>query len=183
MKALAQYPAVFIETQESFPKQTYRNRCYIDSPNGSLKLSIPVQHQSAATGEVQISYRENWPQKHWQALRSAYGKTPFFEVLASDLEAVMLSGESSLLELNNQLLNLILHWLQLDVRFQFTDHWQAEHTLPDYREVFRAKGLPQWKGPAYPQAFDHKYGFRPDLSILDLLFNEGPAAADYLVGR
>lgn len=182
MKALAQYPAVFIETQESFPKQTYRNRCYIDSPNGTLKLSIPVQHQSASTGEVQISYRENWPQKHWQALRSAYGKTPFFEVLASDLETAIFSRESSLLEFNNRLLELILHWLRLDVEIQPTEHWHAEHPIPDYREAFRTKGAPQWKGPSYPQAFDHKFGFRPDLSILDLLFNEGPAAADYLVG-
>lgn len=176
------YPSILIEARESWQKQSYRNRSYILGPNGPMMLNIPVDHQSTSgtIDEVKISYTENWQHRHWQAILSAYGSAPFFESLSVELEVFYKNQTDYLLEYNNQLLKLILSWLQYEIDYDLTKDWHAEHTL-DQRERFHPKRQAEIMAP-YPQVFDEQLGFTPNLSVIDLIFNEGRWALDYLVG-
>lgn len=179
--ALIQHKDVGIEYQESYRKQTYRNRCYIDSPNGALALSVPIVHGSSKKiKDIQISYRQNWVSEHLQALDTAYGKAPFYEVLRPELKNILQQQIPTLIELNHILLKQILQWLRINTSLIPTTMWQREPTVPDYREAFHPKKKASWQCAPYRQMFDHKHGFLPNLSVIDLLCNEGPAAYDLL---
>jgi len=180
-RAMLAYRNIGLEAWESYPRQSYRNRCYIDSPNGHLPLSVPVDHRSQSrTGTVLISYRSKWPAEHLQALDTAYGKSPFYESMRAELKLLLQEPPVTLWALNLRILELLRHWLRADWQFTATRQWQKIKSGPDYRETFHPKHPPHWLSPAYPQVFDYKYGFRANLSILDLLSNEGPAAYDIL---
>jgi len=174
--------AIFLEACESWQKQSYRNRCYIDSPNGALMLNIPVQHTGGKqhSGDVKVSLRENWPARHWQAIKTTYNSSPFFEVLGPELEPYYHKPINNLWDWNLQLLKLMLNWLQVELTIKTTKHWEVQPGgKQDFRESFHPKH-PTLNFPSYPQVFDTKFGFRSNLSIIDLMFNEGPAAYDYL---
>lgn len=178
------YPEVYIEAWESFPKQSFRNRCYIDSPQGSLALSVPMSHKGPRyTGTIQVSYQKDWPSEHLQALRTSYHKSPFYEELFPALEEILRQHPPTLWELNRRLMAQLGHWLQLPGPLpKATNRWEAQWPKNlDYRESLHPKHpSPLTTVPSYPQMFSHKHDFLPRLSILDLLFNEGPAAYDYL---
>lgn len=179
-KALVSANTVLVEAWESWQKQSYRNRCYIDGPNGKLMLSIPVQ--ASSTGlikDVRISYKDNWPQKHWQAIKTSYNASPFFEILGPDLQDVYRQKPTYLWDLNLELTHIILDWLQCNTSLTTTQSWQ-EQADEDLRESYHPKRDVQQTLPAYPQVFDHKNNFLANLSVIDLLFNEGPAATGYL---
>lgn len=178
---LLQNEHIGLEYQESYAKQTYRNRCYIDSPNGALALSIPVVHgASKIISHIEISYRQNWPAEHLQALDTAYGKAPFYEILRPDIQAILLQNHPNLASLHLAILKQIVHWLQAKITITFTEEWQRKTNGVDYRDTFHPKRKAYWQCAPYRQMFDHKFGFRPNLSVLDLLCNEGPAAYDLL---
>lgn len=176
-----QYDELVLEKHESWQKQSYRSRCYILGPNGPQMLNIPILHNAAKEhiGTVEISYRENWQHTHWQAIRTAYGGAPFYEVLAPDLEQIFCQKENRLFDWNLKLLRLMMRWLQMDQEISFTESWHND--LPhDHREEFHPKRPLQQNFKKYPQVFDDQQAFAPNLSVLDLLMNEGPAAWDYL---
>jgi hypothetical protein len=180
-KEALQYDSILIEAHESWQKQSYRNRAYILGPQGPLMLNIPVDHETTGSSidQVRISYREDWQHRHWQAIRSAYGSSPFFESLAVELEPFYQQRTELLLDLNSKLIRLILNWLQANISIEYTPEWSAVRDQ-DFREHFHPKRQASPQLP-YPQVFSDSIGFTPNLSVIDLIFNEGRGAYDYLI--
>ncbi len=183
MQAALRCDEILLEKHESWQKQSYRNRCYILGPAGPQFLNIPVVNNSnkKQIATVEISYTENWQHTHWQAIKSAYGTAPFFEVLAPELEPFFRQQTHRLWDWNLELIRLLLDWLQVDIPLRETTQWSADQPN-DFRESFHPKMPLQGTFPAYPQVFDDQLPFASNLSVIDLLFNEGPAAYDYLIG-
>lgn len=175
------YDSIQIEACESWQKQSYRNRAYVLGPQGPLMLNIPVDHRTTggSINQVEISYVQDWQHRHWLAIRSAYGTAPFFESLAVELEPFYRQKTELLIDLNEQLIKLILTWLQADLHLEYTRSWQ-EIRNEDFREQIHPKRRTV-EEQAYPQVFSDKLGFTPNLSVIDLIFNDGRAAYDYLV--
>lgn len=180
-KALVRFDGIELEAYESWQKQSYRNRTYIYGPHGAMMLNIPIKNNEnkSLMGTVEISYETAWQNTHWQAIKTAYGSAPFFEVLGPDLEAFYKKPLNRLMDWNTELLNLILDWLQISPKVALSESWQPE-VKNDFREAFHPKRKDQTEFKTYPQVFSDEYGFIENLSVLDLLFNEGPAAFDYL---
>ncbi len=178
--ALISYPQIRLEQFDNFIKQSYRNRAYIDGPNGELMLNLSIDHNSRSImRDTRISSKENWRQKHWQALQTSYGNSPFFDTLAPELERFYQMEQSDLASLNFQTTRLALKWLRFEGEISLSNSWELEEGEESRRDDFSPKRRNRFQ-TAYPQVFDHKTGFKSDLSILDLLFNEGPASWDYL---
>ncbi len=177
-----EHSSVRIEKHESWQKQSYRNRCYIMGANGKQMLNIPVDGNSKkmTIGNVKISYEQNWQHTHWQAIQSAYGASPFFEILGPELQEFYSKKEEYLFDWNAQMIQLMFDWLQVDIQLIPTNTWQAE-AENDFRETIHPKKPMTTECKRYPQVFDDSLGFIPNLSIIDLLFNEGPAAYDFLI--
>lgn len=184
--ALANAKEVTIDTYEHFEKQTYRNRCTIVGANGSLDLTIPIQHTKLKIpmNDVQIDYRQKWLNTHWRAIQSAYGKAPFFDFYSVYIEDELKREYNGLLELNKALLTLCLKLLQLDVKVL----WSEKYVEPDANGItdFRSfvhpkKQLAELSG-FQPKAYTQIFGseFVPNMSILDLLFCEGPNALEII---
>jgi|SRR5690606_5632127 len=170
-----------LEAFEHFPKQTYRNRCYIQGANGKLRLAIPTQHNGArAMKEIEISDEYNWQKEHFKSLVSAYKSSPYFEFYEDDLAPIFEKKEKYLLDLNLKTIEFISTKLKLDLKLNLTENYETVSEKLDFRNQFNAKEEPIGDFPEYFQVFDDKFDFMPDLSILDLLCNEGPKAATYL---
>jgi len=180
-RALAGFDQIKLEAWESWQKQSYRSRSYIYGPHGSMMLNIPIKHNEnkERMGTVEISYDTPWQNTHWQAIKTAYGSAPFFEVLGPELEPFYQKEINRLIDWNTELLNLLLSWLQVAPAISFTQDWHPE-VQNDFRESFHPKRKGSEIFEPYPQVFADEHGFLPNLSVLDLLFNEGPAAFDYL---
>ena len=162
---------ILISGNDRYRKQQYFNRCYIKGANGVLSLSVPVQRPGnyGKLKDVQIAYGEPWQQQHWRSIQSAYGKCPFFIYMASDFEEVICSHWDSLAELNIALLNLCCRMMNLRLPVV----WLADSESPQLEDWKQLRDEPKHQQhPAYFQPFG---SFEPELSILDLLMNEGPA--------
>lgn len=172
---------IYLEKFESWQKQSYRNRCYIYGPHGPQMLNIPILHNDKKNfiGTLEISYHENWQHTHWQAIKTAYGSSPFFEILGPELEEFYQQSFDRLFDWNLALIRLMMNWLQAEVPIIPTSQWEAE-VENDLREAFHPKRQTREIFTPYPQVFAQSQGFEANLSIIDLLFNEGPAAYDYL---
>ncbi|MGB6082639.1 WbqC family protein [Moheibacter sp.] len=169
------------EANENFPKQTYRNRCYIQGANGKLRLAIPTQHNGARVmKDIQVSDDHNWQKEHFKSLVSAYKSSPYFEFYEDDLLPIFEKKEKFLLELNLKTIEFIASKLKLEIELNLTDQYEFVDESIDFRNRFNAKTEPVGNFPEYFQVFDDKFDFMPDLSILDLLCNEGPKSATYL---
>ena len=143
-----------------FNKHTDYNRCQIDSPNGPLTLTIPVQKyegRSCPMLDVIMSEHGDWRHKHWNALSSTYFNSPYFEYYQDDFHPIYFGNQKRLIDFNTQLNQLIVELLDLKSLKQSTVNYQ-QSTINYY------------------QVFAHKHGFIPNLSIIDLLFNMGPEA-------
>lgn len=169
------------EIFENFPKQTYRNRCYIQGANGKLRLAIPTKHNGVRImKDIQVSEDYNWQKEHFKSLVSAYKSSPYFEYYEDDLAPIFEKKEKYLLDLNLKTLEFINSKLKLDLTFNLTEDYQNIAEELDFRNQFNAKKEPKGNFPPYMQVFDDKFDFMPDLSILDLLCNEGPNSSTYL---
>jgi hypothetical protein len=188
-----QSTGVWIEQHEHFPKQTYRNRASIYGANGKLDLIIPVRKGRAEDGngtavhtkmqDVQISYEANWQRLHWMTLQTAYRSSAYFEFYEDDFADFYQKPTASLLEFNFNLTKTILRLLKVNVDLELTERYNKEYPDElDFREAFNPKKLPKQESPTKPyhQVFGDRYGFIPDLSIVDLLFNFGPQSLLYL---
>lgn len=175
---------VLLEAQENYVKQSYRTRCYIDSPNGTLSLNLPTAHSGAkGIKETKIAYQENWPAKHWQALQTTYKNSPFFETIGPSIKEVYDLKHTTLWALNEAFRKLLFYWLRLNIPLEYTQQYEVfTDNTKDFRQLINPKEKRRLvkSFPPYPQVFEAKAGFKPNLCVLDLLFNEGPAAYDYL---
>lgn len=182
--AIVKVEGVVLEIQDNYQKQTYRNRCYIYGANGKLQLSVPVvysQKNRAKYAEVKIANEYNWQDIHWKSLESAYRTSPFFEFYADELEPLFTETFDTLLEFNMKCFAVICDCLQLDLTFSKTESFdKSPQNINDLRVLVDAKKEKLHAFENYTQVFSSKHGYINNLSILDLLFNEGPNALFYL---
>ena len=182
--ALTKAKQVVFEVDDNFVKQTYRNRAYIYGANGKLSLNIPVIHSQKNRQkyrDVKIFNDENWQNLHWKSLLSAYRTSPFFEYYEDDILPLFNSKVDYILDFNLKCFEVISDCLQLDLNISKTEIFQksVENTI-DFRDLVNAKKEQPQQFENYTQVFSNKHGFISNLSILDLLFNEGPNALNYL---
>jgi hypothetical protein len=182
--AIAQAKAIVFEVDDNFVKQTYRNRTYIYGANGKLGLNIPVIHSQKNRQkyrDVKIFNAENWQNQHWKSLLSAYRTSPFFEYYEDELRPLFNQKTDVLLDFNLKCFELICDCLQLELKTSKTKVYQKNiENGTDFRHLVNAKKETPYSLESYTQVFGNKHGFIPNLSILDLLFNEGPNALNYL---
>ncbi|TXE09922.1 WbqC family protein [Seonamhaeicola algicola] len=182
--AIVKADNVYFEVTDNFVKQTYRNRTYIYGANGKQTLNIPVvysQKNRQLYSEVQIFNDENWQANHWKSLLSAYRTSPFFEYYEDELQPLFEEKEDNILNFNLKCINVICDCLQLDITpLQTTVFEKTPTNKTDLRYLVNAKKEPLYNFESYTQVFSTKHGFIENLSILDVLFNEGPNALNYL---
>lgn len=177
-------PSFLIEKQEHFPKQTYRNRASIYSPNGKLDLIVPVIKGSKVhtlLKDVKISYDFNWQRSQWMGLQSCYRNSAYFEFYEDELAPFYHQKFDYLFDYNTQLLTWVLQKLKLPDTLQFTTKY-LDNVVPemDFRNYMNPKKINEIApNKTYYQVFEDKHQFIPNLSIADLLFNQGPQAKLY----
>ncbi len=181
---IAQNDEYQIDIAENFNKQTYRNRCEIYGANGKLKLIIPLEKRTQRTPmrDIKIDYDEDWRRIHWKSLETAYRKSPFFEYYEDDFLPFYRKKHSYLIDLNYELEEMIKSLLGITSKTIKCNKY--EENEPDYRQLISPKNKTFIKGvkfEKYLQVFNDRHGFIENLSIVDLLFNLGPAATAYLV--
>lgn len=185
---LKNYDACLIEHYEHLTKQTYRSRCDIYSPNGKLTLSIPIVHRNKRQimKDVKISYEYNWQMLHWRSLESSYRRSPFFEYYEDDFRPYYHDKKFDfLIDLNEALQQEILGLIKLKPNYTFTNEYLKDYEkATDYRTLISPKESLQtdssFELKPYYQVFDPRHGFIENLSILDLLFNQGSKTTEYL---
>ena len=178
---------VEIEQYETFQKMSFRNRYIIAGANGLSPLTIPIiggREQKVLIKEVEVDYSSSWNTKHWRNITSSYSKAPYFDYYKNGVQELLFNGEKNLFLLNNKILAWILKSLKVNAEVIFSEEYRKE---PEGEIDFRSKILPKtfqsnsenWK-PVYSQVFEDKIGFQPNLSIIDLMFAEGPNALNLL---
>ena len=184
---LYRYDEVYIENNDSYQKQTYRNRCLIATTNGVQALTVPVTIEHAGgTETIRISDHGNWRHQHWQALCSAYGDSPFFQYYEDDRRPFFTGKWEFLRDFNEAIRQQMCIMLDIQPKVMLTPHYQKGDDLTDcddYREVIRPKHPlpdPDFSPQRYYQVYERKHGFLPNMSILDLLCNMGPEGIFYL---
>ena len=182
--AMLQADEIIFEWDDNFQKQTYRNRCYVYGANGKLSLNIPVIHTQKERQKyrnVKIQNTEKWQRNHWRSLESAYRTSPYFEFYADDLKFLFETTFENLYDFNLLSFNTICGCLQLDLTTGKSSEYIHEPLdKTDYRHLVNVKRQKPLGYDKYTQVFSEKHGFIENLSVLDLLFNEGPNANAYL---
>ncbi len=173
---------VCIEGEENYLKQSYRNRCYILSSHGPQILSVPVYSGSmhkTAIKDIRIDYSKRWQQVHLGAILAAYSSSPYFMYYFENLEIIILKNIEFLIDLNMELNCELFKMLKINTLLHFTDHfkqpWNSEN---DFRYCISPKKKSEYVAKQYLQVFGDI--FIPNLSIIDLIFNMGPEAIEYL---
>lgn len=200
--AIANSGKVEIECGEMYQKQSYRTRCHINGANGLLVLTLPVLRSAAKgeesshkipTAQLRIDYSKPWLLQHKRALEAAYMSSPFFEYYMDDLYEILDSGEEGLLQMNTRLTLKIAELIGIETPIVFND---GRFIAPG-SDALRKNGVEDFRDSIHPkkpslllerlemnkpywQVFTNKQGFVPNLSVLDLLFNEGPNAISFL---
>lgn len=182
---LASFPAVAVDACESYQKQSWRNRCTIYSAGGVQALQIPVCHDNIRSGsvrDIRIDYSREWLHQHRIAIISAYRSSPFFEYYWDGIDAILQSRPEKLFDLNTALTRHIAAEMELRCEILTTDSFVKDAGQLDFRSRIhpKSKENPVFETKPYYQIFSGKSGFISNLSILDLLFHEGPQAADFL---
>ncbi|SHG20134.1 WbqC family protein [Flagellimonas flava] len=182
---LAQREVIW-EAYDNFQKQTYRNRCYICTDQGRHMLNIPIKHVGGDEGrqkyrDVQPDTSTNWQRLHWRSLETAYRTSPFFEFYEDEIRPLFQQPSNNLLDFNLNSITTIADCLGISVSTEQTQKFEAKPKgIADGRFLVIAKSSLNLNSEVYPQVFEDRHGFIPNLSILDLLFNEGPNSLLYL---
>lgn len=176
---LMQFDELVLDAHEPYARQTYRNRCRVLTANKVDVLTVPVKNRGDGSPirEVRIDYTQDWHRRHWGCLQSAYGKSPYFEHYALDLEKVYRKKLPFLFDFNLELLTLCLYFLGIKKVITNTlSHPEPDGTLFDARSLINAKKKPNgsvfYHSSPYHQTFGND--FVMNMSIVDLLFNKGP---------
>ncbi len=181
--AIAQSDLVTFEMDDNFQKQTNRNRMYIYSPNGIQLLNIPIKHSKIAhqkTKDVKLETAFDWQKQHFKSLEAAYRTSPFFEYFEDDIAPIFQKKHTFLMDLDLETMSVVSKCLGLE--FDYNETAEYFHEVADKMDL---RGLINGKKDTsvfepYTQVFGEKHGYLNNLSILDLLFNEGRYALDYL---
>lgn len=188
---ISQYTAIFqsekvvFEQEDNYQKQTYRNRCYIYGANGKLSLNIPVKHlkntsDRKKTKDTLIENDFPWQSQHLKSIKAAYQSSPYFEFFEDDISRIFNKKYVYLIDLNIDTYLFVTDALQISQEFSKTKEYEVTPLHNDYRELSIAKKGVSIEIEEYTQMFDHKHGFIPNLSILDLLFMEGSNTLTFL---
>ena len=180
---------VYIEACENFQKQSYRNRCRFYGAEGVQTLSFPILHEGGThkipISEIKIDYKTPWVQQHERAIVSAYGMSAYFDYYKDELFAILEAGHERLFDLNLALIRFFIEKTGIKVDLRLTQDYEREPQMEDLREAIHPKrpntilSELDLEKP-YFQVFAPKDGFQSDLSIMDLLFNEGPDSILFL---
>ena len=172
------------EVEDNYQKQTYRNRMEIHAANGKLMLSIPIQHLGYDGHQkykaVSIANTFPWQRNHWLSIKTAYQSSPFFEYYEDDIAHLYQKTYNSLIDFNKEIIKTICELLQVATPDETTTIYQKESQYDDLRHLIHAKNHQTNINFEYTQVFSDKNGFIPNLSIFDLLFNQGPKTVDLL---
>lgn len=185
-KVISRSEKVTIESCENYQKQSYRSRCHIYGANGLLPLIIPVvrdKDHSVGISQIKIDYSKKWQKEHWRAIVSAYKSSPFFDYYQDDIIPFYQNKEDSLFDFNLNLLKTLCDLIGLECKFDLTNDYCPDYMKSDYRGLIHPKRQSLSdinENGQYHQVFAHKHGFIPNLSIIDLLFNEGPNTISFL---
>lgn len=169
---------ILIEQYENYTKQTIRNRCTIDSPNGPLNLTIPVDKVNFGHGgkcltkDVRISNHHNWRHQHWASLESTYFNSPFFEYLRDDFLHIYNKEWTYLMDFNEAMIDKCCEIIDIQPDISRTEEFMRESNSLPHKDG--CCELPITNEVPYYQVFSHKHGFQSDLSVIDLIFNMGP---------
>ncbi len=181
---MVQANTVTFEVCDNYQKQTYRNRMNIYGPQGKMPLTVPVvysQKNRQLYKDIVISNDGKWQDLHWKSIQSAYSSSPFFEFYELDLIHLFSEEATYLMDFNFKCVEAILECLQHDLKFELTSEFELNPiNKMDYRYLVDHRKETEQPLKPYVQVFDEKYGFIPNLSVLDLIFNEGPNALLYL---
>ncbi len=185
VSGLMQFEPVWLEAHEHYQKQSYRNRCYVRSAHQVDTLTVPVRKEThQPIRDLRIDNDQPWQNHHWRCLRAAYGKAPFFEYYAPELEPVYQKIWTFLFDVNYELLTICLKLLGVDSALKLTDWYDQQP--PAGRFDARSGLNPRNGRESYvfsrPVPYSQNFGqdFVPNLSIIDLLFCQGPSAKDVL---
>ena len=183
--AIVKSRKLVFEFCDNYQKQTYRNRCYISGPNGKQLLTVPVVHSKSRdkklTKDIRIDNSYQWQRLHSKALYTAYRSSPFFEFYIEDFNDIFTKRFESLIDLNFAVNDILLDVLELSTKTEKTSNYVIKYTSGEEGRYFiNAKDKRVYNLAKYDQVFDQKQPFIPNLSVLDLLFNEGPNTLEYL---
>lgn len=181
--ALVKSSSIVFEVEDNYQKQTNRNRTYIYSPNGILMLNIPVKHgkeKYQKTKEVKLETAFDWQKQHFKSLEAAYRTSPFFEYFEDDLRPIFNKKHTFLIDLNFETIEILSKCLGIKLEYdKTTEYFHKSTNFKDFRDLAAGKKDTS-SFDSYTQVFGEKHGYINNLSILDLLFNEGRFALDYL---
>jgi len=182
---ISQAEELHIEAKGNFQKQSYRTRMKIATSTGVLTLIIPILHRKDKTErqqyfDVRLENKFHWQRDHWRSLKIAYQTSPYFEYYEDEFEPLYHKEYDKLIDFNNACQQVILECLQLDITPIYTEEYFKNPVQKDFRELLKAKKEPTYPLPQYHQLFQENHGYLSNLTILDLLFNLGPSAQDYL---
>ena len=180
---------VYIEACENYQKQSYRNRCRFYAADGVQSLSFPIVHEAGThklpISEIKVDYSTPWIHQHQRAIISAYRTSAYFEYYQDELFEILDSRPETLFELNLALIRFFIEKTGLAIDLRLTEDFSSVTSCVDLREAIHPKrpnsilkDLNLEK--PYFQVFARKHGFQSDLSIMDLLFNEGPDSILFL---
>lgn len=171
------------DVHQNYIKQTFRNRTFIHSANGLQILTIPVKHSKIKFSllDAKIDNSIAWQKNHWKSIQSAYNSSPFFEFYRDSLEGIYIKEYTYLTKFNFDLINLILEWTDIEMKSELSKSYKIQYKNGlDLRENIENKKYSSSENIIYKQVFSDKNGFLNDLSIIDLIFNEGPNSISYL---
>lgn len=186
--------SVVIDADEPFVKQSFRNRCYIAAANGVQALTVPIE-KARLTRDVRISDHGDWRRVHWNAITSAYGESPFFEYYQDDLRPFYERRWDFLYDFNEAIRQVVCDLIDIHPHLSSLSHHPtpntqqptptSQHPTPntDYRTTINPKHPEpdaDFQPKPYYQVYAARYGFQPNLSVLDLLLNMGPESIFYL---
>lgn len=176
------HDSIVIDIFENYQRQTYRNRCRIQSANGISYLSVPVKKNfHTKFKDIQIDYSELWQKNHSRSIMSAYRNSAFYEYYADEFNFAFSQNQKFLLDLNQKILEKTFDILKIKPDYKYSSEFIDDNTTKDYRDVIspkenKSKNDSEFKMQKYIQVFSERHGFSENLSILDLIFNEGPAS-------
>lgn len=183
LKLIIDSKKLIFEINDNFQKQTYRNRTYIYGANGLLLLSIPVIHSQKNRKkfkDVKIAYDYDWLTQHLKSFQISYRSSPFFEYYEDKLVDLYVRREKYLYDFNLRSIDVLFDMLQINLEYDFTKGYSEQYSdILDYRNNYK-KLNSSFKIKEYTQVFESKHGYIENLSVLDLIFNEGPNAINFL---